>query len=191
MKSNSNSPVGRSMDRPKRISDLCTLARLPLGRAALLWGCLLLVVGCGPQHPATYPVTGNVQFDDGEPVAIGLVEFRSRTKPALNARGKIEADGRFTLGTYAADDGAVLGDHDVSIVQVLASPLPTGGTVKHERDHGAAIDTKFGDYASSGLSVTVRSDGPNSPTLVVTKAKQQPERHHSPVPDNKADGASG
>ncbi len=140
--------------------------------------CVLLS-GCGQSRPMTYPITGKVQFDDGAPVRMGFVELRSKSTPPVNARGRIESDGSFKVGTYSADDGALAGDHEAIIIQVLSPPLLHGGQTKHERDHGAAIDTKYGDYASSGLSVSVRADEPNSQTLIVTRATQQPARHQA------------
>ncbi len=143
---------------------------------------LLLLSGCGPTHPATYPVTGKAQFEDGELVTMGFIELRSKTSPPIIARGKIESDGSFKVGTYSSSDGAVPGEHDAIVIQVLSPPLLHGSQVKHERDHGAAVDAKHGDFSTSGLSISVRADGPNSPTLTLTRAKQQPVRHHSALP---------
>lgn len=131
MKSNSISAVARQTEHHRSIEIVPICVGVSFGWCGLLVACLLAAVGCGPQHPGTYPVSGKVQFDDGQPVEMGLVELRSKSKPPVNARGKIQADGRFQLGTFEAGDGAVLGDHDVIVVQVLASPVSVGGSVKH------------------------------------------------------------
>lgn len=94
----------------------------------------------------------------------------------MNARGKIATDGTFQLGTYSSDDGAVAGDHEVIVIQVISSPPIGAPKVKHEADHGAAIDTKHADYGTSGLKVTIQANGVNEPRLVVERAKVQPVR---------------
>jgi hypothetical protein len=97
-----------------------------LGRGALLL-LAAVVAGCD-RHPSTYPVTGTVRFRAGDPVVIGSIEFRSDTGQI--ARGRIDAQGAFSLGTFADDDGAVAGRHRVVVVQTLRPD--------HARQPGAA-----------------------------------------------------
>jgi hypothetical protein len=87
----------------------------------------LLAGGCGgrPAAPGltTAPVTGRVVFASGQPMTGGEVEFQSVEEPRT-ARGVIQADGSFTLRTFAGNDtvaGAVPGPHRVTIMPRLGS----------------------------------------------------------------------
>lgn len=144
-------------------------------RCLLAAGSCLLLSACSDQL-ATYPVTGRVQFAGGEPVRVGKVEFTSRAH-GLQARGEIDADGRFTLSTYVPGDGAVAGLHDCVVVQMVlaegaAGPRPT--TI-------GVVDRRHADYASSGLSAEVLPQADNSIVLEVQglRATQPAEHSHS------------
>ncbi len=78
--------------------------------------CLIAVGGCGGP-PKTYPVQGLVVYPDGKPVKRGTVEFEviGQKKP-ITATGEIAADGSFQLGTYAANDGAIAGEHRAAVI---------------------------------------------------------------------------
>lgn len=71
--------------------------------------CLL---GCGADSNLA-PVQGVVRLD-GQPVTQGTVRF----VPAAGrgAKGTIQPDGSFTLGTYTDTDGASIGKHRVAII---------------------------------------------------------------------------
>ena len=138
--------------------------------------------GCGNRHPATYPVRGSVHFDDGRPVPVGNVEFRSDAGGYI-ARGKIDQQGRFVLGTFAARDGAVAGSHHVIVVQSFDPILwdkgkrsqpresPGGDDLDHELQHHdhqpMFVSPKFASYATSGLTANVRDQGSNVVDLAV------------------------
>ena len=64
--------------------------------AGILFAGLL---GCGDNRPATYPVQGTVKFKDGEPVHVGIVEFRWKST-GEKSRGKLDPLGRFSLTTF-------------------------------------------------------------------------------------------
>ena len=74
---------------------------------------LFLVVacfGCGKQ----VGLTGKVVFsDDGSPVPCGVVVFST---PTFQARGNIEQNGTFTMGSYSAADGLPPGTYTVAII---------------------------------------------------------------------------
>lgn len=91
---------------------------LPRVPAPLAWAlplCMAALVGCGPDRPATTPVSGVVLFK-GEPVSDATVVMMvaGGGRPAT---GVTDAEGRFTLTTFAADDGAMLGEHAVTVVK--------------------------------------------------------------------------
>ncbi|MEX0938639.1 MAG: hypothetical protein WDZ59_12330 [Pirellulales bacterium] len=111
-----------------------------------------------------------VMFPDRQPVKTGVIEFQSVNHP-LTARGKIQRDGSFELGTYEQADGAVAGKHRAIVVQVLAADSIAG--VKH--DHGGAVDRKFADYGTSKLEYTVEPRE-NQFTVIVTPAEGNASR---------------
>jgi hypothetical protein len=92
------------------------------GRPELVFAAILAVTaaGCGPSRPAVAPVRGQITLG-GEPVKTGVVWFypAASGRPAI---GEIGADGRYTLGTFAKDDGAMLGSHVVVIESRTVSP---------------------------------------------------------------------
>ena len=68
----------------------------------------------------TAPVRGTVTIA-GQPLAIGRVLFAPASKgDGLNAGkpalGVIQPDGSYVLSTYGDEDGAVVGDHTVTIL---------------------------------------------------------------------------
>ena len=96
-----------------------TLCRL----AAAVAASAALASGCGPQRAAVYPVSGEVRLA-GKPFAKADVTFVPQGgRPAL---AQTDAQGRFTLRTWTAGDGAVAGEHVVCIVKHDESrPPPT------------------------------------------------------------------
>lgn len=109
------------------------------------------LVGCGETRPATYPVAGVLQFDDGTPVPGATVTFRGTANGGpVEARGRVGDDGTFRLTTFADGDGVVAGDHRVTVVALpprdSATPPP------------ALIAGKYGDPDTSGLTATVAPD---------------------------------
>lgn len=83
--------------------------------AALLIG----VAGCGPQQPAVAPVRGTVTLD-GHPLSTGRVSFEpvaaaGSAQGGRPAFGAIQPDGTFVLSTYGDGDGAIVGEHRVTL----------------------------------------------------------------------------
>jgi hypothetical protein len=155
---------------------------------------LPLVAGCRGQYPATYPVRGHVVFEGGKPVRFGTVEFRSEDS-GFAARGTIDFDGNFELGTFADADGAVAGPHRAIVTQYVPA-FTIEPTVKQyhewqeesERDPHrvtGVVDTKFAAYESSGLEFTVSTDGTNDFEIVVQavpgteSSGESPHHHHA------------
>jgi hypothetical protein len=95
-----------------------------------IWPKLILVglaafVGCNRSSFPVAPVRGMVKID-GQPMRQGKVMFAPvATGGKLNSGrpgfGIIGDDGSFTLSTYGDGDGAVVGDHWISIIN--AEPL--------------------------------------------------------------------
>jgi hypothetical protein len=126
------------------------------------------IVGCGPQQEATYPVDGRVRFQDGEPVRLGTVEFRRVTaaNPEATrwiARGTIDGEGRFTLSTFQPGDGALAGNHEVIVQQLII----TEDRSFADHNHGRRVSPHYGDYASSGLKARIEADSNRQPQQIV------------------------
>jgi hypothetical protein len=119
---------------------------------------LAMATGCGPRRPAVVPASGVVTLD-GEPLAGGFV----RLVPVASrvATGEIGPDGRFTLGTFAAADGCVLGTHGVEVI----GPLPAGGEKASAAPAPAVtVPDRYRAAETSGLTVTVT--GPTSDLVI-------------------------
>jgi hypothetical protein len=112
----------------------------------LLLGCLGLP-GCrgssAPAPPETYPVTGTVVGEDGQPLSGGAIYFHPTGDASTEALADIQADGSFSLYTMAHGEkypGAVAGPHEVTVIPPPSGPddippatrLPETVTVERE-----------------------------------------------------------
>lgn len=137
---------------------------------------LLGLVGCGgnSNRPQTSQVKGMVTFD-GKPLPSGSLLFVP-TGGGPTAQGKINEDGSYEMGTFAEDDGAVLGTFKVMIT---AYTQPKGGPgLPEDAINGNAasiplIPEVYGDLENSGLTATVAEE-PN--TINFDLVKQTPKK---------------
>lgn len=132
--------------------------------------CSLQLIGCSSNVPA-YEVVGTVEFEDGTVPMFGNIEFYS-TELKINAQGKIKRDGTFSVSTFQDGDGAVLGHHQVVVMQQAGSYLLAKEGIKIDHDHGSLIDKTHFDYRTSGLSCEIQA-GRNEVNLVVKKLPRQ------------------
>lgn len=79
------------------------------------------LVGCGggADRPDLYKVTGTVTLK-GAPVEGATVTFAS-TSATRSASGETDASGKFSLQTFDTNDGAIAGEHVVTIVKVASA----------------------------------------------------------------------
>ena len=118
---------------------------------------LLLIAGCGPREPATFPVEGVAELK-GKPAVGFNVEFSSQEEATkgLNAFGQVQDDGTFKVKTMVngkEKDGAVAGMHKVVVI-----PPPSGrGPAKIE-----PVAMRYMDYGTSGLTFEVKPGQANS-----------------------------
>jgi len=119
------------------------------GAALCLLGLLSLAVsgGCGPGHPKTYAVSGQVTVG-GKPLTTGAIQLvPDGSRPAV---GEIGADGRFQLSTFTEGDGVPKGTYKV----VVTATEKVGNEIR-----SLAPDRYF-SAQSSDKTVTI--DGPNN-----------------------------
>jgi hypothetical protein len=112
--------------------------------------------GCGDGRPKRFAVTGVVVYH-GKPVAAAQVVFYP--KGARPASGTTDAAGRFTLLTFAPDDGAVMGEHTVCVSKYL--PDPTDKAAAPYQRRIAILPVEYGTPLKSPLRATVTAEGPN------------------------------
>lgn len=130
--------------------------------SGLLVVCLSSLAGCHSDRIKTWPVTGRVQFEDGSAVKIGVIELES-IDHKTTATGRIGEDGSFVLGTYESEDGAVAGKHRVIVLQLIMNDMG----VRHTRDHGHPVPSRYATYDTAGLSAVVEEMNSNFLTITL------------------------
>lgn len=141
-----------------------------LPRPVLVVVALFLVLaGCTSKEP-TYPVTGKVVFkDNGAPACTGVsVVFESTQAPYTRSMGAIGNDGTFVLSTDRPDNGAMQGEHRVSILPFAADGSGANLTPKISKE----INPKYLEFRSSGLVYTIKPQGKNEFTIELERAKK-------------------
>lgn len=101
---------------------------------------VLILGGCGNGHVG---LRGKVVFsDDGSPLTIGTVCFAT---PTFQAKGDLDKNGNFVMGSYSDHDGLPLGTYQVGILNAVIdteyslvapqwlSPKTSGYTVKVDK----------------------------------------------------------
>ena len=124
--------------------------------------CVVLVavamLGCGNSGGVSkVKVTGTVTLPNGKPLTGGRVDFHSSTGMAS---GVIEGDGNYEALDVPA------GEKKVSITNAHlkdVQPAPPGlAAMPGDDQRYVQIDPKFGDPGTSGLSVTITSEDPQT-----------------------------
>lgn len=139
---------------------VCESASVKLICAAL---ALPVVVGCGASHELeTAQVRGRVSLD-GEPLRSGYVMILP--SKGRMARGAINEDGAFVMGSYTDNDGAQIGDHPV-----VVTPVPADEGMSKER-RGRKIPKRYRRAATSRLRVTVEPSGLDDWRIELTSSK--------------------
>jgi len=143
---------------------------MTLHRLAALGTAIVLVsvAGCGkPGTAPTVKVTGTVTYN-GTPVAGASVGFLPDS--GRPASGTTDAQGRFTLSTFAQGDGAVPGRHRVTISEPASESAPMPGTPEAENwtPPEPRFPAKYADPNTSGFTATVEKGGENDFTFDMT-----------------------
>lgn len=145
-------------------------------------GCVLALVliaaigpafaGCAKQEfqnmrQPTHPVQGQVTLD-GKPVANATIVFKpvddSKFKWREQPQAKSDAEGRFTVFTYEANDGAPAGEYRVGIA-VLGGGDDEGGDQVRRDSSAAKVPTRYADAFTSGLTAKVEAKPNTLPTF--------------------------
>jgi hypothetical protein len=151
----------------------------------IVWACAFgLLLGCGGGAPklAVTKVSGTITYK-GAPVDDALVTFATEKSPRT-AVGVTDAQGKFKLTTINTDDGAVPGDHAITIVKRgkpgASQPLPQtpedylkivekqgkGNTQPPTiKTDDKSIPAKYKDPSTSGLKRTVVEGEANDFTI--------------------------
>jgi hypothetical protein len=134
-------------------------------RWQLAVACAVLAVlsGCSRHHedklsrarPPVYKASGVVTWN-GEPASGAVVTLHSKSHN-LAATGSVDAKGAFTLSTWRPGDGAVAGEHAVTVDMLVVSGTAPDGNVIMEND----MPSQYRDPAKSGLTATIDEKGKN------------------------------
>ena len=134
------------------------------GDSAFVLVLALLLPGCIKQEfqnlrQPTHAVQGQVTLD-GEPVANATIVFKpvdvAKFKWREQPQAKSDAEGRFTVFTYEANDGAPAGDYRVGIAILAAAEEEGSDQVRREKA-AVKIPARYGDAATSGLAAKVEA----------------------------------
>ena len=106
---------------------------------AYLLACFfaLLLAGCGGESNSLVPVAGAVTLD-GQPLAGARIGFEPRRQGeeinvGPSSFGETDEQGRFVLSTLGGNQGAVAGEHDVTLSTYRGSPDQEGVVLSKER----------------------------------------------------------
>ena len=143
--------------------------------SALLVVLPALLSGCAKQEfqnlrQPTHAVRGQVTLD-GKPVANATIVFKpvdaAKFKWREQPQAKSDAEGRFTVFTYEANDGAPAGDYKVGIAILAAAEEEGGDQVRRDKS-APKIPARYGDAATSGLTAKVEAKPTELPPFELT-----------------------
>ena len=123
--------------------------------------CVLLLavamlIGCGDGRPKRVSVTGTVTYQN-KPVEGARVTFVcTGARPASSTT---DSEGRFQLGTYGLDDGAVLGTHAVTVVKT--KPVAGIDPKRPSKMVDHLLPAPYRNLVDTRLTATVTADGEN------------------------------
>ena len=138
---------------PHPTAHICLLAAL----------VLLLTSGCGSDYPPLGPVSGKVTVD-GEPVPVGrIVFYPSKGRPAM---GTIGEDASYELTTFNPGDGALVGNHTVTIKATRTTGSSGPKNFEEEAQgiqfiHGTTewlVPQKYSDRSTTPLTAAVKAE---------------------------------
>ncbi|MEI7698843.1 MAG: carboxypeptidase-like regulatory domain-containing protein [Planctomycetia bacterium] len=150
--------------------------------SVMILACCTLFLGCGEEklnRPPVFKVKGKVTLQ-GKPVPNADVTFIHKESNRA-AFGKTNAEGEYKLTTFNANDGAVEGKHDISVVDIPPVPSTPAISSVESADYQppkigedtmpkpkSRLPQRYADAATSGLFGVVNPDGENVVDLELT-----------------------
>ncbi len=127
----------------------------------------MVCIGCGPRNnprfEKTVSINGKVILGNGSPVRGGLITLHPKDGTKSESRGTIDKEGRFTLGTYKINDGAMPGQYTVTVEPIIfdktGNPRPNrslGIPAKYTSSESSDLVVEIKDEASQELNVVLR-----------------------------------
>jgi hypothetical protein len=119
--------------------------------------------GSDDNRKPTFPVTGSLLIDQkpGEHATVIFHPVSNEPGEVVKPRGKVRNDGTFTLTTYAENDGAPVGEYQVTVELWLAGRPDEGPTSR--------LPAKLAKPESSGLKATIKNEPNALEPFTVTK----------------------
>lgn len=141
-----------------------------------LCGLLAGTCGCSRYYedrfsrarPPVFKASGRVTWN-GSPAWGAIVTLHSRIHN-LAASGKTDHDGVFKLTTWRPDDGAVAGEHAVTVETIVI----TGYTADGLPIEVNTMPPEYRDPEKSGLTATISDKGKNSFSFEVVGPRRGP-----------------
>src|SRR5262245_25758246 len=130
---------------------------------------LFLALGCGGgvERPKMGKVSGKVVVK-GQPLTKRLVTFVPGVGAATDAAtATTNSDGTYRLTTFDDGDGAIVGDHNVTVMSKEDDPLakgegmPTPDQIAKAKKPKSLIPEKYAELGKSGLRFSVK-EGSNT-----------------------------
>ena len=127
---------------------------------------VMILTGCGgSEFPATYPVTGTVNYKS-KPLDGATVTLVPKDLAGRSASGITDADGKFALSTYFGPEhsptGALPGEYAVTVSKSAERVVPEGldqwqaqQWVTKQGPPKSLVPKKYSSPELSGLSATV------------------------------------
>lgn len=137
----------------------------------------LVVAGCSRGGPKLAKVTGTVLYE-GQPLSGATVTFvpdGSKGTKGRMAIGVTGPEGRFSLGSFAANDGALVGFHRVTITAMDSvpedQPPQPNGLPGPTPPLKSRIPARYNDPTTSGFSAEVKAAIVNDVEFRLTSSK--------------------
>jgi hypothetical protein len=146
------------------------------------WLLVAAVIGCSRPYedkfsrarPPVFKTTGIVTWN-GSPASGALVTLHSKAHN-LAASGRADADGAFTLTTWRLGDGAVAGEHAVSIESIVITGYTVDGLPIEVND----MPPKYQNPETSGLTAVISDAGMNHLAFEVSGPKRVSRKPSNP-----------
>ena len=120
--------------------------------------------GCGTKGPELHPVKGTVLVNKkaAAHATVVLHPVSPATPDTPKPRGKVNADGSFSLTTHTEGDGAPEGEYRVTVEQWLAG-------ARADDPPANRLPAKYADPTTSGLTATVAAGTTELKTIEITR----------------------